>query len=167
MFRHVKKLQLLFSHDLSRGWLSTILHLIDLQTVETLELNGPIIQQGHPQVMKEMGKLLRHTPNVSSLHICDDFYMRKSRITADQLCSIVPDHVKHLGVSIQGLEDIRKTLNRLPFLSSAFFHFDGKSSTNRRVEWLHEEQRCSLYQLNDFSLEVWLARDDEKQMKHV
>ena len=158
LFEHVKKLQLLYSHPYSREWIKSVLQLIDLSKVETIHFNGQMIRQTHPQLLADLGHFLQQCTRISSLHLCDEYYMRKSDLTADQICTIVPIHTKHLGVSIRSLEEAQKVLNQLTFLCSAYFYFDSKCTPDRPPQWLHEEQKYSTYQLNECSLQIWLAK---------
>ena len=155
----MKRLELEFGIDRPHDWISFVSELIDLTTIVHVKVSSTLIQRSNPFMLADMTNLLQQTCHVSSLDIGFGFFSRKSRLTATEVCSMIPSHVKHLALSIKNLNEIKNTLERLEQLSSANFYFDYTPSWNEITEWLDIKKKGSSYQVDSFSACVWLGNN--------
>jgi hypothetical protein len=135
-----------------------IFTLIDLKTLVQIKLTGTLIRQADTYMLADIANMLQGNCNLSSLDICGDFFSRKSHLTANDICSVTPSHVKHLAVSIKSLKEAQNVVERLKHLSSANFYFDFIPTLNRNIEWFAQRTQGLSYRIDGFSLCVWLGR---------
>jgi hypothetical protein len=154
----VNNVKLLFGENRPEYWLSFISTLIDLKTLVQIKLTGTLIRHANTYMLADIANMLQGTCNLSSLDICYDFFSRKSRLTADDICSVTPSHVKHLAVSIKNFTEAQNVVKRLKHLLSANFYFDFISTWDRNIEWLAQGTQGSSCQIDGFSLRVWRGR---------
>jgi hypothetical protein len=113
-------------------------------------------------MLADMTKLFQQTPHVSSVDICFGFLYRKSCLSAAQICSMIPSHVKHLAISIRDLNEIKNVFERLQYLSSANFFFDYSPFWHEVTQWLDTNRKGSSYQADSFSVCVWLGKSNNQ-----
>lgn len=105
-----------------------------------------------------MTNFFQKTPQVSSVDIDFGFLSRKSSLTATDICSMVPAHVKHLAVSIKYLNEMKNIFQRLEHLSSANFFYDYTPIWTEVTNWLDSNRKGSSYEVDSFSACVWLGK---------
>ena len=137
-------------------------NLIDLKTVVQVKVLSALIRQCNPYMLADMTELLRQTSDLSSVDICFGFQCRKSNLTATQICSMIPSHVKHLAVSIKDLNEIKHIIERLEYLSSANFFYDYTHSWNEITPWLNTDRQGSSYEADSFSACIWLGKNNNQ-----
>jgi hypothetical protein len=118
-------------------------------------------------MLYEITQFLQNTPCVSSVDIGFGFLTRKSSLTATDICSMLPAHVKHLAASIKNLNEIKSIFQRLEHLSSANFFYDYMPTWNEVTQWLDDNRTGSSYEADSFSMCVWLGKSNNssKQIK--
>jgi hypothetical protein len=107
--------------------------------------------------MNNIGCLLQQAYNVHSLTLANSFCGNGLNGIIENLCSIIPDHVKHLDIYDIDLDDIKIVLERLKHLSSiAFvFFFDMPFSPTEIIGWLSQRIHFT-YLVDNSSLSIWL-----------
>ncbi|CAF1113166.1 unnamed protein product [Adineta steineri] len=95
---------------------------------------------------------------LASLCIDYDLSMYNSW-TTDNICCMVPSHVKHLKVSIKNPDEIKLVLKRLQQLSSAQFRFGHTSCWRKLTEWIDRNMPRSSYKADAYSFIVWLGKN--------
>lgn len=162
MFRNISRLELQFDAARPYGWVAFVSKLIDLKTIAQVTVSSTLIRQSNPYMLAEMTKLLQLTSHVSSVDICYGFLSRQSRLTATELCLMIPTHVKHLAVSIKDLNEIKNICTRLHNLSSTNFFYDYTPSWNEITYWFDVKRKGSSYQADSFSVCIWLGKNDNQ-----
>lgn len=83
-----------------------------------------------------------------------------STIDGEYVCSIVPDYVKHLQVSIKNIDDMKIIIKGLKHLSSITFeHFNrSKLSSSDFVPWLMENRKNSSCRIDEIYVCIWLDK---------
>lgn len=160
MFRNIRRLELHFDTMRPADWVIFVSNLIDLKTIVQVTVSSTLIRQCHPYMLASMTELLRKTSRVSSVDICYGFLSRQSRLTATDLYSMLPSHVKHLAVSIKDLNEIKHICNQLKNLSSANFFYDYTPSWKEITYWFDVKRKGSSYEADSFSVCVWLGKND-------
>jgi hypothetical protein len=138
-------------------WILFVSKLIDLTTIVRITLKGRSTYRTRRNMRINIARLLQRTPSLSYLNVDYDYYIYNSW-TADNICFMVPSHVKHLTVAIKNMDEIRFVLNRLQHLSSAKFHFSCALDSRRIIEWLEKTNKGSRYRRDACSINVWLKK---------
>jgi hypothetical protein len=163
LFRTMKKLGLIFNSNRPVGWILFVSMFINLTTITHIGLAGSTILNGDPGIVADIKSLLQQTCNVYSLNICGLLLNRKSCLTADHICSMIPIHVRQLIVSIKNLNEVKIVLQQLEHLSSAKFIFDETPCWNHFHEWFKTNKQNMSYQTDRFSLYVWFKKNNNVQ----
>ena len=124
-----------------------------------MKLTGQVICETNSDMLVDITNLLKKTCNISSLEVCANSYTETSSLTAMNICSMTPDHVRHLAVSIQNISEAITVLHRLHYLSSAHFFFDDLSNWVQLRIWLNKERKGSTYHIHYSSIRVWLPQN--------
>ena len=159
MFRRVKRVELQFDAVRSFGWIESVTSLVDLTSIIHVKVSSSLIRQSSAPMLSDMTRFFQKTPHVSSVEISFDFLSRKSSLTATDICSMLPPHVKHLAVSIKDLYEIKSIFQRLEHLSSANFFYDYTPGWNEITRWLDDHRKGSSYDVDSFSACVWLGKN--------
>jgi hypothetical protein len=155
----VKRLELDFGTDRPDGWIEFVSKLIDLKTIIHVKVLSVLIRKSDPHMLADMTNLLQQTCGLSSVDICYGFYIRKTTLTTTEICSMVPSNVKHLAVSVKNLNETKSILERFQYLSSANFYYDYTPYRNEITEWLDNKKKGSTYQVDSFSVYIWLGKN--------
>ncbi len=80
--------------------------------------------------------------------------------TAENICLLVPDHVKHLQVTIQHIDDGKLIIEQLKFLSSVTFEVfhEIKCLSPEFLTWLMKKRNKSTYRNDKMFLNIWLGK---------
>lgn len=157
LFRKAEELELEFNHIRLRDWTFFTSTLIDLTTIVRIKFTCPLIYEAEPLMLADIASLLQQTCNLSSLSLCSKFTYGQSSLTGEDICLMIPSHVRHLVIAIKTLDEIKIILERLKQLSSAKFVFLDKSSSLRIVKWLKQMTNGSSYRIDTCIACVWLG----------
>ncbi|CAF3108676.1 unnamed protein product [Rotaria sp. Silwood2] len=166
LFRKVKTLELEFVTTRPHDWIEFISNLIDLTTVVEVKISSTLIRKSDLYMLNDIANLLKKTCCISSVDICSGFFSRKSSLTATEICSLLPTHVKQLAVSVKNVNEIKSVLERFQHLSSVKFYFDYTPYWNEVTKWLDDKRKGSSYQADSFSIYIWLG-NNTIQLKEV
>jgi hypothetical protein len=161
LFREVKQLDIeMHGVVFVQHWASFISALINLTTVVELNVTGRFITEASPSILAGISTLLQQTCNLSSLRLGDVPGMRPSAWTAENLCPLIPCHVKRLVTPVKNLEEAEKIFNQFGHVSTVEFRFAPILSPSRNIDWLSHRKRCSTYVLGSTSLQIWLRNSN-------
>jgi len=165
LFHKVKRLELQFDKIRTFGWIEIVTNLIDLKNIIHVKVSSSLIRQSNPSMLSDMTKFFETIPHLSSVDIGFGFLSRKSSLTATDICSMIPSHVKHLSGSIKDLNEIKSIFQRLEHLSSANFFYDYIPTWNEVTSWLDSNRKGSSYDVDSFSVCVWLGKNSNHSNK--
>lgn len=112
------------------------------------------------KIREKMIDLLQRTNNLRSLEIFFEHRFATDSLLIESICSIVPDHVKHLDIEIKVLNHINLVLERLQHLSSATFRRLSPMFllSEKLTEWCTQLKRNVAYRSDHGSLHIWLGK---------
>jgi hypothetical protein len=149
---------------INREWSSDSIEclstLIDLSHLTTLGLYVDFDHISVSNTINNIGYLFEQACNVRSLTLSNSFCSGNLNMKIEDLCSIIPHHVKHLDIYDMDLDDIKILLTRLKHLSSItfVFLFDMPFSPTEVIGWL--SQRIDFtYLVDNCSLSIWLGNN--------
>jgi hypothetical protein len=134
--------------------------LIDLSQLTLLGLYINIDHCSVSNTMNDISRLLEQAYNVRSLILANTFFVDGFNGIVDNLCSIIPHHIKHLDIYDMDLNNIKIVLTRLKHLSSvtfAFF-FNMPFSPTEVIGWLSQRMDFT-YLVDNSSLSIWLGNN--------
>ncbi|CAF0976017.1 unnamed protein product [Rotaria sordida] len=121
-----------------------------------------IQQQAHPNIITDLSSLLQQACSLTSLDICCNYDSRRSKLTAQDIYSMTPSHVKHLAASIKNLNEVKICLTKLQHLLTARFFYRSSSFSNVVVEWLEQEKAGSSYFVGAVFTKVWFVQSNNQ-----
>jgi len=161
MFRKVTNLELEYYTHRLPNWTSFISTLVDVTTVTQIKLTGIMISQAEPDIIADLTNLLQQACSLTSLDICCQYESRKSKLTAQDICSMTPSHVKHLATSIKNLNEAKISLEQLQHLSTArFFYTSSDSFSISFIEWLEQNKTGSSHFVGAVQTKIWLGHNN-------
>jgi hypothetical protein len=101
--------------------------------------------------------LLKRTNNLRSLEIFFEHRFMIDSSLIESICSIVPDHVKHLDIETKMLNHINLVLKRLQHLTSATFRRTFLTTENL-AQWSSQLKRDITYRSDQGFLYTWLGK---------
>ncbi|CAF1953211.1 unnamed protein product, partial [Rotaria magnacalcarata] len=159
LFRRVKRLELDYYNQRIPYWTSFVSTLVDLTTITQVKLTGISIFQANPNIINDLSNLLEQASSLTSLDICCNYDSRRSKLTAQDICSMTPSHVKHLAASIENLNEVKICLEKLQHLLTAKFFYRSSSFSNIVIEWLEEKKAGSSYFVGTVFTTVWFVQN--------
>jgi hypothetical protein len=99
--------------------------------------------------------ILEEAQNLLSLLIRND-YNNSSQII-DDLCSIIPRHVKHLKMPVRNLKQIETITKRCENLSTVQFNFTNSKLSDKVMEWFADSTINSTCCTTPDTIYVWIG----------
>ncbi|CAF3418498.1 unnamed protein product [Rotaria sp. Silwood2] len=162
LFRRVTNLELDYYVQRIPYWTTFVSTLVDLTTVTRIKLAGMRIFQANPNIIADLISLLQQTCSLTSLDICCNYDSRRSKLTAQDICSMTPSHVKHLAAAIENLNEVKICLEKLQHLLTARFFYRSSSFSNLLTEWLEEKRAGSSYFVGAVFTKVWFVQNNNQ-----
>ena len=105
-------------------------------------------------------KLTNITNLLKSVFNLQSLIIDSSEVTAENICLLVPDHVKHLQVTVQHIDDIKLIIEQLKHLSSVTFEVfhDIRCLPPEFLTWLMKKRNKSTYRNDKMFLNIWLGK---------
>lgn len=104
-----------------------------------------------------ISSILKETVNIHSLNITL-IQIEERLISSEMICSIIPQSVKHLQISITNLQQMKKILERLHQLLSVTFYSPNISNYYEEIKrWIHLRRKDSLCREGLQSIQIWLG----------
>ena len=157
LFRKATKLHLNHTKDWPLAPLNLLSAILDLSQLVEIKLKSNFFRDYKMALVREMATFIQRADNVSSLIITNSSYIHKSTLTAENICSMVPRHVKYLDVSVRHFQDMKMILERCRHLSSVQFHIRSSKFSPKIVQWLAENTIYSRYRESERKLVIWLG----------
>jgi len=154
-FRTIENVVVMFDLHRPVGWVQFVSLFINLTTTKNIILEGKLILNGNPDILVDIKILLQQACNVSSVTLCRAFSTRKSLLTANDICSIIPAHIQYLTVTIKDFHEAIIVLDRLKHLLTANFFFDQTLCYDKVHEWFKTKKQHFSYRTETLSLCVW------------
>jgi hypothetical protein len=132
--------------------------LVDLSQVVKLRISFSDCDASIPRTQEILSNLFKETTHMRSLELSFEPGFVIDALLMDNICSLIPDHVKHLDIEGKTLTNIYLILDRLQHLSSitlrrlplSFLPF----ITERYTQW----RRDGTYRYHQETLHIWLDR---------
>lgn len=127
---------------------------INLSSITDLFINFDFDSTSTLNDLTSIKDLFTHTTNLNSLII------DTRSINAQDICSLIPDHVKHLQVSVRKIDDMKLIVEKLDHLLSIAFEigYETHLSVPDFVIWLAEQRNKSTYTKDTGFLSIWFDK---------
>ena len=158
LFRKATKLHLDRMMDWPLVSLDSLSFIIDLSQLVEIKLKSKFFGDYKMNILSDMATFIQWAHNVSSLIINNSSYRYRSNLTAENICLMVPRHVKYLDVSVRYFQDMKMILERCQHLSCVQFNIRYSRFSPKTVQWLAENTIYSTYREGERTLAVWLGR---------
>ena len=137
--------------------LSTLIHLSHLTKLSLVFSNSSCF---YPGSTVNIEKLLELTCNIRSLKILFRYYYWQVPDRNIQICTVVPNYVKHVTLSVSRMDQMYKALHQLKYRSSITFEYvsTADNAPDMHLEWLERERGYYTYRLNTSSLCMWFDK---------
>ncbi|CAF1282231.1 unnamed protein product [Rotaria sordida] len=134
--------------------------LIDLSQIKKLELVDKFPQDSSQIMTTNVLKILEQACHVRSLIIIIPWLVKTDTKIINQLCSMIPSHIKHLEIDVGSMNHIKIILQRLDHLSSVVFRYFNDKPTWQTtiIEWL-SDRRDLTYCKESYELYIWLGTE--------
>ncbi|CAF1135849.1 unnamed protein product [Adineta steineri] len=163
LLRTKNYLALIFDSERPVDWIPFISLFIDLTTITKITLRGRLIAAANQSILDDIKTLLQQACHVNSVLLRDTLLNQKSLLTANDICSIIPAHVRHLIVAIKDMSEAKIVLERLTHVSSARFYFDHTPCCDKLHQWFKSKNLS--YQTEPSSVYVWRQNVGNKRIK--
>jgi hypothetical protein len=136
------------------GSIEYLLTFINLSSIMELSISIDFDPISASDKLTNITYLLKQTCNLHSLTI------DSSSTNAEHLCLLVPDHIKHLQVSVKYIDDVKLIIEQLKHLLSVTFEFfhDSKFVSEEFSIWLMEKRNKSTYRRDNMFFSVWFDK---------
>ncbi|CAF1200220.1 unnamed protein product [Rotaria sordida] len=151
LFRKLNKLLLFIDNEWPIGSIEYLSTFIDLSYIVELLISIDFDPKSVSNKLTNITHLLKQTLNLHTLTI------DSSLTSAENICLLVPDHIKHLQVSVKNIDDTKLIIEQLKHLSSVTFEtlYDIKCLSPEFVTWLMEKRNQSTYRNENTFLSIW------------
>ena len=158
LFRKATKLHLDQMEDWPLVSLDSLSSIINLSQLVEIKLKSNFFRDYKMKILSAMTNFIQRAHNVSSLIIDNSSYRYRSNLTAENICLMVPRHVKYLEVSVRHFQDMKMIFERCQHLSCVQFYIRYSRFSPKIVQWLAENRICSTYRQGERQLTVWLGK---------
>ena len=141
----------------SADYLSTF---IDLSRIVELSINIDLGSEHLSTTITTITSLLEQMSNLRCLIFDGTF------TSAENICLLVPNHVKHLQISVMDVHDVKLVIERLTHLSTIMFTCADKwKSVSPEFEtWLAEKGSQGRYRNDNVPLSIWLNKTSNSEI---
>ena len=157
IFPQLEELIIHIGDEWPLGSLRVLSTLVDLSHLAKLSLVFSNSYNSYLGSTVNIVKLLKLTGNIRSLKILFCHYYSQVPDSNIQLCTLVPNHVKHLTLSVSRMDQMCTALCQLKYRSSITFEYINAfvSAPEMHLEWFERERGYYTYRLNTSSLCMW------------
>ena len=159
-FCNMKKLVLILDSTRSLDWMFIVSTFTDLTTITSIAILSSTFHHGHLNIVPDMSNLLRQAFNTSTLSICNWSSNSELSLTADEICQMVPTHVRYLTVSNIKLDEVIIVLEKVKHLSAARFIFKKTQDWSHFHRWSQTKKRKIISRIENSSLRVWFKANE-------
>ena len=160
MFSNVTELKLFVNEIWPMQSINYLLSLINLSKLNSFILIAAENSRLSPQLIKNICLLVNSALNIRTLSLTSGQSPLSSKITLEQIFSMVPLHIKHLQVMVKDFDEVRTIIDKLQQLSSITFQIvrvmARSFSENRPI--ITQIRQGSTCEKLDPCLQMWLGR---------
>lgn len=147
----MRKLSLCVNNEWPIGSVDFLPTVIDLSTLRELSIDMDFDSETEGSKITHLTRLLQQTFNLRSLTIDG------SSASAETVCLLVPEHVRHLQVSVSDIDQMKMIIQQLNTLSSltceALQNF--RCLSEELCTWFTETGNTSLYRIDHNFISIW------------
>ncbi len=159
VFPKLDELTLRLTDQWPLGSLRLLSSLINLSHLAKLSFEIDHSFDYYSETISNIGLLMKLTHNVHSLRLMTTSYYRCGTDYYVKICSVVPDHVRHLTVLVSTVDEMQIVVQRLKHRSSIKFqHRNYHYASDMYVAWFKHENGYYSYRLNSSSLCMWFDK---------
>lgn len=113
--------------------------------------------------------LFRQTTQINALEIHNHCTSLNSTLTIEDLCALVPSHIKHLKMTVKNINEMKILFDRFVHLSSITFQFTCSKSipSGKLIECILNIKKDLTYRTDDCSIRVWLNQYSNEKQTHI
>ena len=150
-FRQMRKLSLYVNNEWSINSVDFLRTFIDLSTLRELSIDIDFDTETERSKITYLTQLLQQTCNLRSLII------GSSLTSAETVCLLVPEHVRHLQVSISDIDQMKMIIQQLNGLSSLTFEAlqNFRRLSGELAAWFTETGNTSIYRIDHNFISIW------------
>ncbi|CAF1199103.1 unnamed protein product [Adineta steineri] len=140
LLRTKNYLALLFGSERPVDWIPFISLFIDLTTITKIALGGRLISAANQSILDDIKILLQQACHVNLVLLRDTpLNQEPLLLTANNICYIIPTHIRCLRVTIKDMSEAKIILERLTHVSSARFYFDHTPCCDEFQQWFESK----------------------------
>jgi hypothetical protein len=158
LFRKASKLHIDQPKDWPLASLDSLSSIVDLSQLVEIKLRSNFFGNYKMKILSDMAAFIHRTNNISLLIIDTSSYRFRSSLIVENICLMVPSHVKYLNVSVRHFQDMKIILERCQHLSCVQFSIQCSRFSPKIVQWLANNTIYSTYREDARKLTVWLGR---------
>jgi hypothetical protein len=157
LFSNLDELKLYIIDQWPLGSLRFLSTLIDLSHLNKLSLHINNSFYSHAESRAGFDTLLKLARNIRSLTILVSVHYGYIDNRNIEICSVIPDNVKHLTLSVSTLDQMSMVLRQMKYRSSIRFEYTNNyhTTSDMHVDWLKSETGYYTYRLNNSSICLW------------
>ncbi|CAF1220004.1 unnamed protein product [Rotaria magnacalcarata] len=160
LFQQTTELRLIAGKEWSLDFHKFLSVLIDLSRIVRIMLGIDFDRLSDVDTVNDIRALFEQTCNLRSLEFPPPSVIYSYEEALTNLCSIVPNRVKHLQVPVRRFDDMKIVIEKLDTLSSVSFHVNGRDFAlcQNLFDWLTNSGRdFSQRQYNSY-IQLWLGK---------
>ncbi len=158
MFPDVNEIQLHFSEDWPSLSLQSLSVFLDISRLVQIKLCSEFFDQFNLNAWTDLGNFLAQAQNLSSLIIQSELYVYQQCEMRNNICTILPRGVKHLGIPLVDMEKLKIILQRCENLSTIAFRIDNREFAQKAVSWFADNTINTTCQERYRTVSVWLGQ---------
>ena len=133
-------------------------NLINVDHVRQLTLNLTYDLAADLHTTTTLTELLQQTTQIDTLEISNHFSSLNSTTTIEDICALIPLHIKHLKITVKNINEMKILFDRFDSLSSMTFQFLSSKAmpSAKLIESILNIKKDLTYRQDDCSIRVWL-----------
>ena len=150
-FHRLEKLAMTINEEWPVGSIEFLTTLINLPNLRSLSISIDFDAKSESNKLENIQILLGLAHNVRSLTI------DSPSVSSETICLLVPEHVKHLQVCVQNVDQSKPIIEQFTHLSSATFEIfhDIKSLSTDFLTWLMATRPNSAHRIDQMFVSFW------------
>ncbi|CAF4107777.1 unnamed protein product, partial [Rotaria sordida] len=146
LFPKVTKVSIEFYEEWPLLSLQSLSIFINISQIVHMTLRSYYFSEYNQNVFIGIRNFIEQAQNLSSLIIQTGLYRYKLNLAIDNIHSIIPNHVKHLGIPINTIEQIQMILDRCNQLTTIKFDVRLTKFSEEIIKWFTDntiDSTCS------------------------
>ncbi len=157
VFPQIEELRLHIGNQWPLGSLRFLSTLINLSQLVKLSLEIDNSFNLYSESTVNINQLFKFAKNIRSLNIYISSGFTSVSDHNMQICSLIPDHVRHLTISVSTVDQMQMVFRQLKCRSSIRFEYRHAyyNASDMHMAWLASESGYDTYRLSNYSLSIW------------